>query len=272
MKKKQLERVAGAYSRELVVSAENLLPGFSMDAVHRYRVQYKKLRAFLRMIRTGAKDTGHVRIPTQLKTVYRMSGSIRDLQLHQQRLQYVYRSRPKKPETYLLQVKQATAGCKKELRNFFSENNKATGIEKNMQALPDSFSKKALHQYIQQQWDIVEQLMDSRHFTDAGMHRIRKLLKDLYYNMDALDKKSIVLKIGKRKRELALKLFDTLLDELGKFQDLTTEIRLLAAVQIKSLPAAEQKALEQLRAACVLQKNKLKRSLVAQLKTGFGRA
>ncbi|MDD2792043.1 MAG: CHAD domain-containing protein [Sediminibacterium sp.] len=272
MKKKQLERITKGYCRELMLCSEKLLPGFNINAVHHFRVQYKKLRAFLRMIRTEPAASGHLRLPKHLKMVYGLAGSVRDLQLHRQRVQYVYRNSKKKPETYLLQVKQATAKCKKELSVFFSENNIKTGAERIMQALPDSFSNKALHHYTQKQWELVVQLIDAGHFTDANMHLIRKMLKDLYYNIGVLDQDSFVVKIGKQQRTISLKLFSTLMGQLGKFQDLTTEIRMLGTFHLKELPVTEQKELRALRANCIIQKNKLKRDLAVQLKTGFGSA
>ncbi|HJV19126.1 MAG TPA: CHAD domain-containing protein [Sediminibacterium sp.] len=269
MNKKEVRRVAKDYCHELRLYYQRLLPGYGIASIHQFRVNYKKLRAFLRMMRGPETITGQLPVTKKLKSTYRLCGGIRDLQLHRQQIQHAYRSRQKKPQTYLLQLQQKTAGYKKELRTIFSETTMDAGIEKVIGSLPGSFSKKSLRRYIQQQWDAVQQLIDSRHFTDANMHRIRKLLKDLYYNMSALDEGSIVVKNGKRKTIFSLKSFDALLNQLGKFQDLTTEIRLLGVFQLKGLPAAEQKELEWLRATCLVQKNQLKRNLVEQLKTDY---
>ena len=267
MKKKQLERVAGAYGRELVVSAENLLPGFSMDAVHRFRVQYKKLRALLRMIQTDPAVSGRAHISKKLKRVYRISGSIRDLQLHQQRINTVYRNSKNKPGTYLLHLKQRTTICKRKLKEVFSTTAVAKEVEKIMPRLSDSFSKKMISEYMEQQWGSIVQLIDTKQLSDTNMHRVRKLMKDLFYNMELPGQENLVVETGKRKRVVSLELFKTKLHQLGQFQDLTTEIRMLGTAQLQELPVAAQKQMEKLRAARLAEKNKLKRSLLEQLKT-----
>src|SRR5262245_19892691 len=48
----------------------------SREAIHHFRVEVKKLRAFLRMI-SGDK----LKIPHALKNIYRQAGSVRELQL-----------------------------------------------------------------------------------------------------------------------------------------------------------------------------------------------
>ncbi|MBL7761387.1 MAG: CHAD domain-containing protein [Sediminibacterium sp.] len=270
MKKKQLARIAKGYCLELMLSSEKLLPGFSIGAVHRYRVQYKKLRAFLRMLRTGSTASGYLRLPKQLKTVYGLAGSIRDLQLHKQQVQYIFHNKQKKPESYLLKVKQEIANSKKALRDYFSETNLKGGTEKIIQALPESFSKKALYHYTNKQWEQVAQLVATKHITDANMHLIRKILKDLYYNMTILDEARFVVKAGKQQRFVSLQLFSALMGQLGKFQDLTTEIRMLGPSQLKGLPAEAQGELQLLRATFIMQKNKQKRELARQFEKLLG--
>lgn len=269
MNKKQIKRVAKGYYHELKLYYQQLLPGYGITSIHQFRVNYKKLRAFLRMIMSQEAAPAQMPVTKELKATYRLCGSIRDLQLHRRQLQNAYRGQQRTPGTYLLHLKQKTALLKKELRAGFAETMITAGAKKTMRSLPDSFSKKQLHRYVTQQWDAVQQLIDSRNFTDTNIHQIRKLLKDLYYNMNALDEGSIAAENEKLLTEISQKSFNTLLDELGKFQDLTTEIRLLNAFHLKGLPATEKKGLERLRDICVAQKNQMKRRLVEQLKTGY---
>src|SRR6266436_3162758 len=53
-----------------------------MEDIHHFRVEIKKLRAFLRMLQTG-RDAP-IKIPGSLKKIYHYAGLIRELQLHQQ--------------------------------------------------------------------------------------------------------------------------------------------------------------------------------------------
>lgn len=266
MNKKQIRRVVKGYYHELKLYYQQLLPGYGVTSIHQFRVNYKKLRAFLRMTMSREAAPAQMPVTKQLKATYRLCGSIRDLQLHRRQLQNAYRGQQRPPGTYLLHLKQQIALLKKELRAGFAETIIAADVKKTMRSLPDSFSKKQFHRYVKQQQDAVRQLVNLGKFTDTNIHQIRKLLKDLYYNINATDAAGIAAKKEKLPAEISQNSFNSLLDELGKFQDLATEIRLLNAFHLKGLPATEKKGLERLRDICVVQKNQLKRNLVGQLK------
>ncbi|WP_315818124.1 CHAD domain-containing protein [Paraflavitalea speifideaquila] len=59
----------------------NQLPGsFETETIHELRVEYKKLRAFIRMLQMDA-EARHLTISPAIKMVYQSAGHVRDLQL-----------------------------------------------------------------------------------------------------------------------------------------------------------------------------------------------
>ena len=52
--------------------------GFDEKTIHLFRVDVKKLRAFLRMIRHGTEEHEHLKFPRKFKKMYSLTGKIRD--------------------------------------------------------------------------------------------------------------------------------------------------------------------------------------------------
>src|SRR5690349_24742219 len=61
----------------------NGMHNLQLDAVHDWRVDYKKLRAVLRL---ASEEDEKIEIPLSLKDVYTISGEIRDRQMQLERM------------------------------------------------------------------------------------------------------------------------------------------------------------------------------------------
>lgn len=61
------------------------LEDFAANDIHHFRVEMKKLRAFMRLINLTNSVKQH-KIPKQLKSFYNIAGNIRNLQLHEPRI------------------------------------------------------------------------------------------------------------------------------------------------------------------------------------------
>ena len=72
---KRLRRYAGEIKKE-----------GSAKAIHLFRVEIKKLRAFLRLLSLGLKKEDALKLPPKIKKMYRYAGKVRDRQLHYKRM------------------------------------------------------------------------------------------------------------------------------------------------------------------------------------------
>src|SRR5689334_22039732 len=81
MKRKYLEEVIHKHGHR-IKKYGNQLPGyFEEEAIHELRLEYKKLRAFVRLVQMEAGASRQLTIPPALKKIYHAAGAVRDLQL-----------------------------------------------------------------------------------------------------------------------------------------------------------------------------------------------
>ena len=66
--------------------AKKSTPKFDEEVVHDFRVEVKKLRAFLRLINSELAKAEALKIEKDLKQFYRHLGAVRSIQMH---LQYI---------------------------------------------------------------------------------------------------------------------------------------------------------------------------------------
>ena len=74
---------------------------FETESIHKLRVEYKKLRAFLRMLSTENASQKKIKIPRKLKKAYAIAGSIRDLQLQHKTILAFAGKEKKRIKSYL---------------------------------------------------------------------------------------------------------------------------------------------------------------------------
>ena len=54
---------------------------FTEHAIHLFRIDFKKLRAFVRLLRAASPRAEQLKIPHRFKKMYSIAGNIRDVQL-----------------------------------------------------------------------------------------------------------------------------------------------------------------------------------------------
>jgi CHAD domain-containing protein len=80
MKREALEQVVDKHIGNIEKHSKKLPGSFDQEDIHDLRVNYKKVRAFLRLLQLE-KDAGHLHIPDKLKSLYHHGGNVRDWQL-----------------------------------------------------------------------------------------------------------------------------------------------------------------------------------------------
>ncbi len=269
MNREQINHISNRQHRRLQGQFKKAVEDFSVENIHQFRVAYKKLRSFLRMIAFVNKTTGEITISKKLKRAYYIAGLIRDLQLQRLRLQQATKGQPKKPAAYLNLLQKEINSNKPELSNIFIKNPVGENRKKTAAFFPHKFQPRDFKLYAQKKWAIIQSLLASGYISDDNMHSIRKCLKDLFYNLN-------LYKGGVHDKLLnsAIKVkdeqyFHELIEQLGNFQNSCTAISLFSAYPPNRVNKYNCELLERIKKKWMKDKAAAKRLLVEQLKKGI---
>jgi CHAD domain-containing protein len=265
LKKKQLQNIIHKHSRKLKKHIKKAGIYFDEDSIHQFRVSYKELRAFLRMVLLEHPDTEKARMPKYFKQAYRLFGAIRDEQLLKQQLIESSQKEAALSLTdghflqeiiFTLQLKWWNFSEKKRMPNFNSNLSKL---------IPPKFTYHHFKDYLQQKQAAVCIVIASGLFSDADIHFIRKILKDIFYNQKLFKARTNEGAIAYRWMGKDKPYFINLMNDLGYLQDKCTSIRLLNQVLLDNMHLINREQLKRLKAKWMVEKLAFKQQLIQQL-------
>lgn len=178
MKGRELEKVADKYLKSLEKYCKRIPGTFTIEDVHDLRVDYKRLRAFIRL----CKEEAHTRsldIPEQLREVYRAAGGVRDHQLFLAKISLFAKVQYALPGfTQCLQ--QQLFREKEELVKKIEKADWGK-IRKSIEsALPSVLHDAAIRQFVNRKVASIHILMLAAE-KEEDLHEVRKNLKDLIH-------------------------------------------------------------------------------------------
>ncbi|MCW3119404.1 MAG: domain containing protein [Chitinophagaceae bacterium] len=268
MNKEDIQRIVTGYFRKLKKCIQEILPGFEAEQLHQFRVEYKKLRAFLRMLSLRDNDKEKPRLSKNLKKAYHLAGSIRDLQLQKKSIVEAVRPDQKKARKYFNQLQREIKNLEKELSEVLDENPVSESKKKTVTMLPGKFQAVDFRHFMQTKRVTLKNMILAGDFRDDRIHSIRKLLKDIFYSNKQItgeNDKSIPGQ-WKEKNESYYKV---LLEDLGNFQDRCRAILLLKPYWLRQLNTTNQMLLCHVKETWIKDKLAKKRKLVSKLKKDF---
>jgi len=266
MNKKQIKYIINNHYKKLKKYIKKIVGIFNVEDIHQFRLQYKKLRAFLRMISQEQKATDKIKIYKPLIKGYNILGTIRDLQLQQQRILEVTKEELNKPKAYLLMLQKKIDKLQPELYKIFLKNPVNISKKKTDSVIRDKFLAKSFRNFVRQKWTNVYAIVVSGEFSDANIHAIRKNLKDMFYNIEIYEELKHELFSLSAWKEKDKQYFDKILDELGSFHDKCTAIALLKFHRLNNLNIYDRELLERIKKEWIEDKIRMKKSLVEVLK------
>ena len=266
MDKSDPKNIIKKHYRKLVKLITVVHKHFETESIHELRVEYKKLRAFLRMISEEKDDEQKIKIPGKLNEAYRIAGSIRDLQLQYQSILAITKEEIKKPETYLKLLKQHIKKLKPKFSNIPLKKTIKKAIKKTGELTVEEINSIQSGKFINNNCKAIIVIIKSRNFSDVNMHSIRKYLKDIFYTVQQLKDVDEATKFNIAKfSDIEKKYFDELLDELGNFQDKITSITLLEDQWLQPLNTFNRQILMHIKKTITADKNTIKNDLVNKL-------
>lgn len=212
---------------------------FDVDAIHDFRVEIKKLRAVLRLM--SASHSHHqLKIPGDIKDFYTSIGIVRNLQLHQLRMQKMWADSVNKPSQYLEYLHFEEEMQKKRAKELSRTISIAVLQEKVLKTGPTMFTKESPQVFVSQKHTRLQQLVMAPLAGDEELHDIRKTVKDLLYTWKYIEPDAVaILPVPLTSADK----MDALSGSLGDFCDLCVALSLLEVVHTGSVTIEPEKQL-----------------------------
>lgn len=261
MKKSAVAHIIEKRCRHLQRQQEQLIAGFAMEANHNFRVEVKKLRALLRLLRHS--HSPDLQLPKSLRLFYRSVGEVRSLQLQREMVQAVCQDLAcPVPVGYLSLL----YGKEKLARKHVKENARDVSISRLRhqltRLLPPGLRKADVQDFVEQKRVQLVGYLNLTHLTDEALHNIRKLLKDLLYVWPWIES---VLATSLFPEQFSKTNCMRLAEQLGKFQDCCTSLSFFSPAYLAGLPVEEQKKVAVIRQECIRKKEEQKEGIIEAL-------
>ena len=262
MKEKKIKKIIKEYFGKLNLYMGLLISEFSIEEIHRFRVEFKKTRAFLRMVAESTGDQYSIGISKKIKNYYQICGDIRNLQLQREMLMGAAGNHT--PKAYLFEINKKIVELKASLSSVYDASAIVAQAKKTDRNTPEKLPVKSIRVYLHNKWSFIRSLVHLDKITDTEIHSVRKQLKDLVYNLKLLGYHT--KDSGKTNLQIVrLESLEQLLHQLGDYQDLTVQTELMRKSLLPGLPASELRLLEQIRTDHKRLKKEQKKALLQEL-------
>ena len=267
MKRPQIVNIIKKKYKRINLAFDKIIRHFNENDIHVFRVEVKKLRAFLRLVGAGMDETPKLKLRKKLHKFYKALGIIRSLQIQQQRIQEVSEDKYSTlPKTYLnlLTTKIATN------IDLFQEQAKGVkpfkkGEQKLLSILPGKLRLIRIREFIRSEVNKLEKLLEPFSTADESLHSIRKLLKDLLYTWPYIKvEAAIILPAAMISGQEDLSSITKL---LGDFQDTCVGLNLLHADYIdQEINESKRKLLRDIERKWVEEKEAIRKEIIKVFK------
>src|ERR1022692_2081566 len=240
------------------VTLNRLIANFATEDIHQFRIEVKKLRAFLRSIKTELK------LPKRLRKFYDTIGIVRNLQLQQQRIaKVVTETGDSLPSKYLSTINvEAITNIKKAKKII----KKRKTFKKEEKSIINIFTKKierpTIKKFFNSEADLLNKQLLLNQPGDETLHSIRKILKDILYTQPYISKKTRTTLLPWLSEQANVKLITEL---LGGFQDARTILNYLRPHYTDEIPECELLLLKSIEKKWQREKENIKQQVYRQL-------
>ena len=262
MKKNEIDEVITSHFKKIDKLFPEIITGFKIEDIHKFRTEIKKLRAFLHLVNMEVDVGLEIKITKKMKTFYGYIGIIRNLQLHLKNINsYFENSIDKIPKAYTATIEKEIKYWKENTKEFIDfHNNFPNDEEKITSELPDKLRKQSIKKFIQYMvYELHNKLI--RLNDDETLHSIRKLLKDILYNWTYVQHYIAPLSSGLSQEEE----IGSFIEMLGAFCDKCSGLTLIQKYNNDSAEDEEKIVLEKIIQTWSTEKQELKEIICSKL-------
>ena len=233
----------------------------SAEAIHLFRVEIKKLRAFLRLLSLELKKEDELKLPSKIKKMYKYAGKVRDRQLRYKRMKAAIKNNKQQfPEIKMVWNDVAEKRGKRENKLLSDEDFLAAEL-KLRKKLPNEIGAAAVKTFFRLKLDNILSIANKGSYSNEELHTIRKGLKDIIYIIK-LYHSEMKIKLpftfwNKRQEKAA----EQLAQALGIYNDLYVDLSFLKRAMKKN-DHTKKNEMQSLRNIWLAEKRKLKKEIV----------
>lgn len=263
MKDVEIAEVLKLRFRKLLKYYHNLLEDFKAGDIHHFRIEIKKMRAFLLLVNGSAGEK--IKIPKALKLFYDETGNMRNLQIHRHAMVDLCNDlKLPLPETYLHHLDDEGKALKKHVRQIAKNLSIKSSEHKLIAHAPERITGEACHSFVKQSRIRLDELMHLSFYTDEALHEVRKIMKNLMYNLKYTNAED---GFNYLPGWYGLKNLNAVTGAFGKYHDMCISLLLLGSSYAASIQTeGELKVLNELKIQLQLRKDVMKIEIMESLK------
>lgn len=179
MTKKEEKKYFGKEWRKMKAELTSFLKGGEQEDLHRFRIQVKKLRAFLILLDGAAEDPKLIRNFKPIKKIFKRAGEIRNAFIYQELGKTLETGRDEFMNNQLqLQLKTTKKFKSKKVRFLKELKETRRVLIKKIKPVSDL----QIYLFYQNQLHQIATFMENPEFNDQLLHEYRKRVKILLYN------------------------------------------------------------------------------------------
>jgi CHAD domain-containing protein len=232
MKKQKIEDIISKQWAHTSNLCEHISPGFEKEEMHKFRVAFKTLRSFLRLLRLQNPDD-KLNIPKKIKHLYHIAGALRDAQLEIEQLEKRQWILPAYSRSLHLLINQKMAEWDQAYDKAVLQKFTKSISAYNFKSLP----QKTFDRFLKLRLKHIAEVSLLAAPTDNEVHYVRKQLKDTLYTSKVAKEKWDSLK--EKIKKIPVNELDQLADLIGKYNDNRIAIEHLASFASRKLNPEE---------------------------------
>lgn len=199
MNSSSIEKKISGHLKKIKSLAIHTSATLDADAAHQLRIEYKRLRAFIRLLMYNKLLPHNNKALKKIRPLYKVTGAIRELQLQQEFIAAAMQKPLKKQVTYLHVLQQQIIAGQKELHQLAVKKIVRSAKAKLVHHLHQQLGSNKCNKYFKSLITAAENIIASDNFSDSNIHSIRKILKDLCHNLYTCQQYGILKKQTKNK-------------------------------------------------------------------------
>jgi len=241
-----------------------VIPVYDIEDLHNFRTEYKKLRAFLRILSNGKADK-KIKLTKKIKSLYHVAGCLRDIQLQTIRINEQTDKGLEKPRQYLKFLNQEKQKLKFSFAEINSDNLLSHDQKISEKSLPGKFTFSDFKQFVRKKKQRLVLITETGIYNDETIHETRKIIKDIFYNAGLFRTARTVHLFTNTWRVTDEKYLPKLLEDLGEYHDKAVSIQLLKPEWLNAVNSANRRSLYVIKEIWVDEKNRLKKPLIEKI-------
>jgi len=240
MKRRELEKVMEKHGRHIEKYSKHIPGSFGEEDIHELRVEYKKLRAFIRLVKLD-KKAGRIKMPARLKSLYHAAGKVRDLHLFIQQLTDPSKNNTSTVPHYIKYLRHDLFEAKEQLVKEIERADFDKFLKDITDELPAELGDDTVKKFIHRKVATIQIILLAVE-TEKELHTIRKQLKDIIYDIKIFQNDwGISFPVIAWKSE---KLLNDMTTKLGNFNDLCATLGFLKPFTHHEIPPEEREYIE----------------------------